>query len=123
MKSTEHQQHLTARIDYVRCPECRADNERRFVSTAQWHYQHVHDYLGYVAPRLKAIRDGENSVNAQIWLRDFRKALDRRINLKTGQPSWRKLCDSYQERLGNMRHVHDVGYLKDYARTGAGALR
>src|SRR5208282_139127 len=123
MKTAEHQKHLDTRVAHNDCRECRADTERRFVSTAQWRYQHVHDYLGFIKPRLRAISAGENGASARIWLRDFRHALDRRINLKTGTvQSWRKLCDSYQERLANMRHVHDTSYLKDFARVGASAL-
>lgn len=122
-RTEKHQQHLKSNISHNDCRECRADTERRFVSTAQWSYQHVHEYLSYVAPRLKAIRDGENSINARQWLRDFRIALDRRINLKAeSRPAWRKLCDSYQDRLKGMRHVHNVGCLKDFTRVKASAL-
>jgi len=120
--SVRHQTHLRTRVAHNGCRECRADTERRFVHTGPWRYEHVHFYLGYAQPRLAAIRAGESSVDARVWLRDFRRALDRRINLKVGMPRWRKLCDSYLERLRGMKHVKDVEYLRDFARCGASAL-
>lgn len=40
------------------------------------------------------------SLDADGWRREFRRALDHRINLKTGPyPSWRKLDDNYQRNL------------------------
>jgi hypothetical protein len=121
-QSTTHQKHLATRTAHNNCRECRADTERRFVDTALWRYDHVHDYLSYVQPLLSLIRQGNDSVEARSWLREFRKALDRRINLKAGQPRWRKLCDSYQERLRGMKHVHDADYLRHFAQAGASAL-
>src|ERR1019366_2707649 len=107
MRTANHQKHIDTRNAHNDCRECRADCERQFVATAQWRYQHVHDYLAFAQPRLQAISNCENSVSARQWLRNFRIALDRRINLKTGTTlKWRKLCDSYQERLKGMRHVH-----------------
>jgi hypothetical protein len=122
MRTIVHQQHVDARIAHNNCRECRADNERRFVNTHRWYYSHVHDYLSWIQPRLAAISNGENSVNAQIWLKKFRQALDRRINLKVKPEHWRKLNDSYLERLRGMSHVKDANYLRKFAQTGASAL-
>lgn len=125
MRTAEHQAHIDARTAHNDCRECRADTERRFVSTAKWQYQHVHDYLAWAQPRIEAIRNGEDSVNARIWLRDFRMALDRRINLKTGTvPKWRKLSNGYQERLNHIRRDNRCGiaYLRNFANVGASAL-
>lgn len=122
MRTTNHQNHIQARTSHNACRECRADTERRFVPAGQWHYDHAADYLAYAAPRLEAIRQGEDSVNARIWLRDFRKALDRRISLKAGLPQWRKMNDSYLERLRGMSHVHNEAYLRRFAQFGASAL-
>jgi hypothetical protein len=122
-RSNEHQDHKNRRVAYNNCRECRADCERQYVGDfAPWRYDHVHDYLTFVQPRLAAIQAGNDSVSARQWLREFRKALDRRINLKVGEPRWRKLSDSYLERLGNMRHVKDSAYLRNFARVGASAL-
>jgi hypothetical protein len=54
MKSPNHQKHLDTRVIHNDCRECRADNERRFVRLEQWHYDHVHDYLSWCAPRMEA---------------------------------------------------------------------
>jgi hypothetical protein len=117
-RTTEHQSHLETRHAYNDCRECRADTERQFVATAQWHYDHVHDYLAFAQPRIEAIKAGTDTVDSRIWLRDFRKAMDRRINLKVGSPKWRKLSDGYLERLRGMRHIHDVNRLRQFAQTG-----
>lgn len=125
MRTAKHQQHLDTHTAHNTCTECRADTERRFVMTAKWDYRHVHDYLSCARPRLEAIRNGEDSVNARIWLKAFRTALDRRINLKTGSvPCWRKLCDSYQERLAIARCGRNptASYLRNFANVGASAL-
>jgi hypothetical protein len=124
-RTTEHQKHLSTNRSHNDCRECRADTERRFVATAQWRYDHVHDYLTWIQPRLEALRNGEDSINARQWLKDFRQSLDRRINLKAhSRPNWRKLCDSYQERLKNARRGRNpnASYLRQFAQTGASAL-
>ena len=123
-RTQEHQRHLNTQTAFNNCRECRADTERRFVETKPWTYQFVHDYLSFAQPRLNAIRHGESNSNARIWLRDFRKALNRRINLKAGAPRWRKLCDSYLERLEGMRRAGKANatYLRRFAQSGASAL-
>jgi hypothetical protein len=43
---------------------------------------------------------GGREYDAEGWRRQFRKALDRRINLKAGpEPPWRKLDPDYQRQL------------------------
>jgi hypothetical protein len=122
MKSTEHQKHLDTRISHSACSECRADTERRFVDCSVWRYDHVHDYLEYVAPRILAIQNGADGVNAHQWLKDFRKALNRRISLKVDAVRGRKYCDSYLERFRQFPQCTDAGYLRRFASRGASCL-
>src|SRR5215218_10127920 len=55
--------------------------ERQFLREQWPGYRHVTDYLNWIKPRLEAIRNGENSVNARQWYREFIRALHRRITL------------------------------------------
>ena len=66
MQSLLHKQHIRHNVSDMRCSECRADSERRFAGNHPFHYAYVHQYLEWVRPRLEAIRNGENSVDAQI---------------------------------------------------------
>lgn len=123
MQSNQHLQHIRSRVAWNNCPECRADNERRF-APAQWPgYQHVHEYLTWARPRLEAIQAGENSPLAQSWHKDFLNALNRRIYLKVQPNSGRKFSHSYTERLRQFRNM-TVGsdYLRRFAKVGASAL-
>jgi hypothetical protein len=121
---SQHLEHLVHRGQaiHANCPECNANRERRFVASGLWCYDHVREYLAYVRPRIAALRAGENSVDARIWLNKFRIALDRRITLKVAAPTGRKYADGYLDRLRMMGHVHDESYLKKFARKGASAL-
>ena len=122
--SKEHAEHKRASVSHNNCAECRADNERQFVPTQQWHYGHVADYLKHVRPRLQAIRQGKNSVNARIWTRQYRLALHRRIGLKGTLPIGRKWSDSYLERLKMALGGRSATerYLRTFARKGASTL-
>ena len=116
-----HTQHVRDRMAWNDCPLCNADRERRFARNVPFHYAHVHEYLEWVRPRLQAIRAGKSSVDARVWLRDFRKAMNRRITSHaTGQG--RKWNDSYLERLGQFGHCTDVKYLRRFAQRGASCL-
>ncbi len=94
-----HLMHLQTNVSWNNCDECRADNERSFLRPQWTTYEFVHLYLEWARPRLAALRDGENSVNARIWRNDFRRALNRRITLKGRAETGRKYCDSYLQRL------------------------
>jgi hypothetical protein len=73
-----------------------------------WQYQYVSEILAFYR-RAREITEpggtirlqwGGRSYDAESWRRQFRVALDRRINLKAGaQPCWRKLDDRYQTEL------------------------
>lgn len=97
MITPEHQKHIDSRTVHMRCPECRADCERRFLPARKWRYKYVSDYLAYVKPRLAAIHI--DTPESRRWLRGFRLALDRRISLKAHTPQGRKYNDAFLERL------------------------
>lgn len=121
MISATHASHIKQHTSHANCSECRADTERRFVPTQVWtEYKFVSEYLGYVRPRLAAVKT-KNSTEARIWYRQFIKALHRRISLRN-PASGRKQCDSYLERMGQSRRCSDAGYLRQFARRGASAL-
>jgi hypothetical protein len=134
MQSIPHAQHLRHRISWSSCSECRADCERRFSQSQPFRYAYVHDYLSWIRPKLAAIREGETSPNSQIWLRDFRKALHRRISSRDGNDgrgngrngrNGRKWADSYLERLQGMLFKGspaDAPYLREFANRGASCL-
>ncbi len=123
MKTVEHLKHIASRTSFNDCPECRADTERRFVSTSPWSYQHVADYLRFVRPRLDAIRYGEDSTSARVWLRQFRIALNRRITEKVASAcAERKRCDSYLERMRQFKRSADSAFLRRFAARGASGL-
>jgi hypothetical protein len=103
MRTNLHQTHIAARVSHNTCSECRADTERRFAVRPIWRYQHVRDYLAYALLRLDAIKAGNNSAGARLWLQDFRKALHERIGQKVPAQPGRKYCASYLERLDGMR--------------------
>lgn len=121
MKSIKHRFHIETRSAHSNCPECRADTERRFAGVTVFRYDHVSSYLKWIRPRLASIREGNASVDARVWHRDFVKALNRRITSRVAGTG-RKWADSYLERLQGMRHA-DAGYLREFAQVGASALR
>lgn len=134
MVTMEHKDHLASNRSHNSCPECRADCERRHAVTSLWiGYRHVHEYLTWAKPRVEAIRNGEDSIDARRWARDFTAALHSRINAKVSQAFGRKHSDGYLERLGqfcqriptsdhNSRFRADATYLRVYARRGASTL-
>lgn len=123
MITAAHQRHLSGNVSHNDCCECRADTERWHVSTVRWRYEHVHDYLAYVRPRLAALRNGVNDVDAQIWRRKFLKALHTRISLKNAhQVARRKYCGSYLERLQQFSRSTSATYLRGFASRGASCL-
>lgn len=124
MISRTHALHIQTRVSHADCSECRADTERRFVQTAPWRYSCVHEYLTYIQPRLAALRDGADDMDARLWRRRFREALDTRISLKTAHPvARRKHCDSYLERLTMAKHPKSsTDYLRRFASRGASCL-
>lgn len=121
MQSIPHKQHLRHNISQASCSECRADTERRFARNAPFKYAHVQEYLAYVRPRIEAIRQGEASTNARVWLRDFLKALNRRINSHAAGYG-RKWSDSYLDRMRQFRADTDATYLRQFASRGASCL-
>lgn len=124
MQSIPHKQHIRHSISQNNCSECRADTERRFARNTPFHYAHVRNYLSYVRPRIDAIRNGESSVDARIWQRDFLKAMNRRITSHAARTG-RKHSDSYLERLRQSRYAGSragAGYLRQFASRGASCL-
>lgn len=102
MQSLPHKQHLRHRIDQANCAECSADRERRFVGHTPFHYDHISAYLGWIRPRLAAIRAGLDTVEAHQWRKDFLKAMHHRISSHLPEAG-RKHCYSYLERLKGTR--------------------
>lgn len=74
----------------------------------RWQYRYVSEMLAFYR-RAREITESGGAIrlswagreyDAEGWRRQFRVALDRRINLKAGpEPSWRKLDDQYQTEL------------------------
>ena len=95
MTTTTHKQHVTSRTAHNSCPECRADNSRRFAVKTPFHYAHVAKYLAWIKPRLQAIREGNNKVDARIWHRDFVRALNNRITSHIPNQTGRKHAPDY----------------------------
>lgn len=85
-------------------------------------YKHVSEYLAYVRPRIAA-QGVDDSMDARIWYRGFRLALQRRISLRAPIPG-RKRCDGYLERLKQFRPGRgtDAAYLRRFAQRGASCL-
>lgn len=79
MQSQEHAKHVAENVSHSRCPECRADNQRWHAQMRPFQYVHVAAYLAWIRPRLAAIRDGVDSVEARRWERDFVSALHNRL--------------------------------------------
>lgn len=121
MKSQAHNIHLKNRISHNNCPECSADCERQFVAFRPFKYAHISEYLNWIKPRLEAIRNGDDSTNAKIWMRDFLRALHTRIGSHI-PVAGRKQCHSYLERLGQFGANTDANYLRAFAKKGASAL-
>lgn len=119
--TASHKTHVDKRMSHSDCSECRADCERRFVSRQPFKYAYVSKYLAWAKPRIQAIRDGNDTVDARIWQRDFVLALNRRISSHLGRQG-RKFNDSYLERMKGMNRCHDVAYLQQFAQRGASCL-
>jgi hypothetical protein len=84
MTSIVHKEHIAKHISHNNCPECRADNSRWHAQTRTFRHADVpadalRKYLRWIRPRLAAIRDGNNTVDAQRWQRDFVAALHNRL--------------------------------------------
>lgn len=107
MRTTFHQQHIDSRRILNNCPECRADNSRRFAVTTPFRYVHVHEYLSWARPRIEAIANGQDSLEARWWLRDFRRAMNARINTHLPARSGRKHAPDYAK-------YHLATYGNDY---------
>lgn len=125
MRTIDHQRHITDRVSHNDCQECRADCERQFLREQWPGYRYVNEYLNWIKPRLTAIREGNNSVDARQWKREFIRALHRRISLKTGSEQGRKYNSGYRERLRmalSGRNPNAV-YLRRFATRGASTLR
>lgn len=122
MQTKTHAQHIASRTAHNNCQECRADCERQFLRRQWPGYQFVTEYLAFAQPRIEAIRQGEDSVNARIWHRDFVKTMQRRITLKGRAETGRKYCDSYLQRLGQFPKSTDRTYLRRFAQRGASTL-
>lgn len=129
MQTAKHKEHIASRVSHMNCPECTADRERRFTPVAWPGYKYVAEYLAWAKPRIEAIRSGESSVEARIWLKDFRKAMNKRITYRNVAPKGRKYSDGYLERLGQFvrrsdgKRMADATYLRQFARAGASCLR
>ena len=122
MQTPTHQRHIAERLSHNNCDECRADCERQFLR-AQWPgYRHVTEYLNWIKPRLEAIRNGENSLNARQWYREFIRALHRRISLKVAGETGRKQCPGYLSRLRQFPRMTEASYLRRFAARGASTL-
>src|ERR1035441_4137305 len=93
--SLQHKQHIAERISHNNCPECRADCSRRFAGVTPFRYDFVHEYLSWVQPRILAIQNGENSVNARIWQREFVSALHTRVSSHFPKQNGRKFAPDY----------------------------
>lgn len=122
MQSKTHQEHIENRIAHNNCQECRADCERQFLRPQWPGYQFVTEFLSWAQPRIEAIVAGEDSVAARQWRRDFRKALHRRISLKSGAQVGRKWCDSYLQRMGQFPRSTEASYMRRFASRGASTL-
>ena len=121
MQSETHKRHLETRVSHSDCCECRADTERRFTGNTPFKYDHVREYLSWIRPRIEAIRQGEASVNARIWQRDFMRAMHNRISSHAAGRG-RKWCDSYLERMGQFGNRADAAYLRQFAQRGTSCL-
>jgi hypothetical protein len=115
MQTATHQRHIIERVSHNNCDECRADCERQFLREQWLGYRHVTEYLSWIKPRLQAIRNGENSVNARQWYREFIRALHRRITLKVTAETGRKQCPGYLSRLRQFPRSTEASYLRRFA--------
>ena len=128
MRSEEHKKHLRTNVSWKNCSECRADTERRFVRPHWVGYRHVHEYLAFAQAGFRGagVRTwwGGDRLTKEQWAAEFRKALHQRISLRIEPPRWRKLCDSYLERLKMSLGGRNpnAGYLRAFAQRGASCL-
>ncbi len=104
MRSIKHGNHILLSESHNNCPECRADNSRRFARTQKFSHTAVpvdarRKYLAYLTARLEAIRtglNGGNTVSAVQWYRwDFLPALHKRISSHIPNQSGRKYAPEY----------------------------
>lgn len=95
MQSDQHKQHLAERVAHNSCPECRADNSRRFAATNPFRYAFVREYLSWAKPRIEAIRGGNRSVDARVWHERFVDALNARISSHMPFRNGRKHAPDY----------------------------
>lgn len=82
-----------------------------------WEYAYVSEMLAFYREAFRRTSAGKTiqlewggrAYDAQAWREQFRTALDRRINLKSGDPpNWRKLDDLYQtEQARDARNIRD----------------
>jgi hypothetical protein len=113
-RTAEHQKHIDTRVAHSRCPECRADNSRRFAFTVPFRYGHVSVYLAWIRPRLEAIRtkqQGGATVEARQWQRDFVRALHSRINSHVPTPGRKHAPEYAKYHLAT--YGNDWHYLND----------
>lgn len=113
MQTQEHKQHIAGRVSHNSCPECRADNSRRFARKMPFHYGFVHEYLSWARPRVEAIRTAQNggdTVEARRWQSDFVRALHNRITSHIPDQTGRKHAPEYAKyHLGT--YGNDYRYL------------
>ncbi len=99
--------HLGMHTSHNNCPECRADNSRRFAGNRPHSHARVpkdvqHEYVEWIRPRLAAIRNGaieqereHGEYNALWWQRDFVRALHSRITSNMPARNGRKYAPEY----------------------------
>lgn len=131
MRTSTHQLHISSGVSHNSCPECRADNQRSFVSSKPFRYAYVNEYLTYAKPRIEAIRTGlagGNTINAYHWNKTFIKALHTRISSHIIRQG-RKHSHGYLERLkmtnvkcGPENKRPNADYLKRFSNRGASCL-
>jgi hypothetical protein len=111
----KHFEHKAFGYSLNTCPQCTADNSRRFAQVTKFRHQDVpkdvrHEYLAWVRPRLEAIRTGTNggdTVEARRWERNFIAALHNRITSHMPNQGGRKYAPDYAK-------YHLATYGNDY---------
>jgi hypothetical protein len=111
--------HLGMRVSHSGCPECRADDSRRFACSKPFRHLDAqgdtrHKYVEWVRPRIEAIRNGaidaeraHGEYNALWWHRDFVRALHSRITSNMAGQGGRKHAPEYAK-------YHLATYGNDY---------
>ncbi len=82
-----------------------------------WQYKYVHDMLALyreafaitkAGGRVKLFMTDITGMDLTEWRAEFMRALHRRINLKAGEPKWRKMDYSYQiQFVRDQYRLHD----------------